>query len=70
MFLLNIGYKGWPLGKDELTIFRNSAPTFVLTFGLKGGVEPCCLFVPVPLPRGAGGGRGVVLKLVLVSGLV
>ena len=54
MFLLNIGYKGWPLGKDELTIFRNSAPTFVLTFWLKGGLNhvvclDLCLFPEAPV---------------------
>ena len=58
------------MGKEELTILRNSAPTFVFTFWLKGGVKPVSFLRSVSLPRGAGGGRGVVLQLVLVPGLV
>ena len=69
VFLLNMGRRGWPLGKEESTAFKNSAPTHVFTF-VNGGIEPCVLLCSVPLPRGTKSGHGIVLELVLVSGLV
>ena len=32
LFLLRLGLSGWPIGKDLLTSFKNSAPAFIFDF--------------------------------------